>query len=183
MLCVGCAEAWPGPLLHDSGNSQPSSAAPRPAGRAGQSVLRLYRCCAPQDALAKVHQCLLVCEKDEDWRAVLQGDLQELTALHEVRCAMLCCAVCAVLRCAAHAGHAAALSCRERCPWRCSNWQAPEPPCAPALLVCVQAYEKEREAVYLQRVPPAAPALPQGRSIVSPLPYEPPDCGGSYFTA
>ncbi|GAB4823071.1 hypothetical protein N2152v2_010117 [Parachlorella kessleri] len=79
-----------------------------------------------RDGLAKVRQCLVVCEKDEDWKAALQADLQELEVLHK-------------------------------------------------------AYEKERQEVYSQRVPAAAPTLPAGRCIVTPIAYASPECGEGFF--
>ena len=45
----------------------------------------------------------------------------------------------------------------------------------------MQVYEIERQEVYCQRVPTAAPALPAGKCIVTPIAYESPDCGDGFF--
>lgn len=44
-----------------------------------------------------------------------------------------------------------------------------------------QAYEKERDTVYFQRVPATPPPLPTGKCIVAPLQFEPPQTKDVYF--
>jgi len=77
VLCCSGAElgmAWQHSGMHRA----------RCFGRLALLTFLPFACrCILQDSLAKVRQCLAVCEKDEDWKAALQSDLQELQQLHQ----------------------------------------------------------------------------------------------------